>query len=146
MAITSFEDALATNIRALAALSAIIGTRISPHQRAPREALPCITFHRLEKTPDQLMSGASTTQMVNYRVDCWADTYEEANTLANAFLKPKPDGMNSVAAETMSNYWVQAVTVREAVDELEPPAHADNQGTPHVALEMNVCHERDPVY
>lgn len=79
-ALTTVRAALTSS----AAVSAIVGTRISPVMRAQGETLPCVVLTQISTVPQNQLYGAPTLDANRVQLDAYATTYAGAVALASA--------------------------------------------------------------
>lgn len=137
----TFEDDLGERIRALADLRALVRDRVYPNQRTPGSVLPCVTYFRLNRAPEQTTNGPTGLVIARYLLECWGDTSDEANRVMLALTQEWPDGIDNVSGDRWGDWFVQSTTVLDARDEIEAPAHAQDLGTPKVAQELLIFYQ-----
>lgn len=74
---TLLHDALVNN----AGIGAIVSTRVYPIKLPQKPTYEAITYQRISNTAQ---NGSTNIRESRWQIDCWAETYAEAHTLANA--------------------------------------------------------------
>lgn len=76
------EESLYARLAAHAGTAALVGTRIYPVELPQTPTLPAITY-RMASQPTEHVFGesASTIKMANFWIQCWAETYSDAQAL-----------------------------------------------------------------
>jgi hypothetical protein len=78
----SVESTLVTQLLAHAPLAALIGARLAPDKVAPGAARPYVVYV-VKREPTYLLDGTLAVTQYSFSFQCWADTREEAETLAD---------------------------------------------------------------
>ena len=78
------QTRLVAKLKATAAVTALVSTRIYPMLRPQGTALPAIVYGVTSNTPTNTAGGSSTTREMRITIDCLAGTYAGAWALANA--------------------------------------------------------------
>ena len=66
------------------AVTALVGTRVSPVYRDQNTAVPAATLSNVGKTPINGINGHAGLDANRIQVDCWAESYTVARQLAEA--------------------------------------------------------------
>lgn len=110
----SLEAATFSILAASAAVDAIAGDRISPHQRLQSTTLPAVTYRVEQIEPVRELAGTAGLYRGNLTVSAIAETYAAAKDLGNAVR-------NAVSAATGSH---GGITIRAARHSLEVSVEA----------------------
>ena len=78
------EEAIIAKLLAAPAVAGAAGTRVFPGSRPQGSALPAVVFNRIDGTPLYADEGELGLVQTRIQIDCWADTYAGAKTLARA--------------------------------------------------------------
>jgi hypothetical protein len=87
----TIDDAFYERMAGGTAITAIVGDRIYLGWREQTEALPCITFFRVDTQIQQSSAGRTHTERARIQVDMWGDGQRDLRTLADA-VKARLDG------------------------------------------------------
>lgn len=77
---------LVAYVLADATLAAAIGTRLRPGMLQQNETLPAMTYIQVSRTAPHDRGGPDGLAFTRWQFDVHARTYEQATTLANAFV------------------------------------------------------------
>ena len=97
------HELLVARLKAITAVTDLVGVRIMPIGRLQGNDLPAITYERVTGTEVNHATGTTNTARVRFEVTCWADGYVAAYALAAAV---RGDGAQG-AATGMSG-WIDA--------------------------------------
>lgn len=86
-------EALAAFLGDVAALTAIVDTRIYPVIPPTSATLPALTYGRLSGAPVRAMGPASPGLVARFRLTCWSDDYADGDAAAEA-LKAALEGFS----------------------------------------------------
>lgn len=89
------EPRIFTILTGYSGVSAIVDTRVFPLVLPQKAALPAISYLRVDGVQDANLSGNSGMEAVRVQVDCWAQTYAQAKTLAGAVADAMAAGFGS---------------------------------------------------
>jgi hypothetical protein len=78
------EEAVIARLLADSGVAAIVGTRVFPGSRPQGSALPAAVLNRISGGPLYADDGEVGLEQGRIQVDCWAETYTAAKTLARA--------------------------------------------------------------
>lgn len=79
----SVESDLVTQLLANAPLDALIEDRLAPDKVAPGATTPYVVYV-VKKVPEYLLDGTLAATHYSFSFQCWAETREEAEDLADA--------------------------------------------------------------
>ena len=65
-------------------VAGLVSTRIYAFQIEQDCTLPAISFQHIGDDPQNDLDGSTVVNNQHWEVDCWADSYSEASTLADA--------------------------------------------------------------
>lgn len=82
----SIETTLYSTLAADSTVSAIVGTKIYPNPAPQGTAKPMISYFVVSGTREHTLTGVGDMQRKLIQVNCHADTYSGAKTLANAVI------------------------------------------------------------
>ena len=97
------HELLVARLKAIDAITTLVGIRITPGGRLQGNVLPAITYERVTGTEVNHSAGTTNTARVRFEVTCWADGYVDAYTLA-ALVR----GDGAAGAETGLSGWKDA--------------------------------------
>lgn len=80
------EEALRTLLKTTAAVSAIVGTRVTWGDRRQGAGLPALVLNRVSGQSPKTLKGPTTLDQGAVQIDCYADTYGAAKLLARAVI------------------------------------------------------------
>ena len=80
----TIEEGLVAYVLAQSAITTLIGTRIMPAPLRQESSLPAISYQLISVRDDVLHDGPQGLPDARIQLDCWADTYAGAKTLAAA--------------------------------------------------------------
>lgn len=86
-------EGVRTALLADATVAGLVGTRVYPRYLPQGGALPAIALHLISGVPDQASSGPTGPIERRVQVDCWAERYAAAASLAKA-VRDRLDGLN----------------------------------------------------
>jgi hypothetical protein len=101
-------------------VGALVGDRVFPIVRRDGSALPAIVYQQISGVRDQMLSGPSGFVEARFQINCWAETYEGADELAEA-VRGALDGYNG----TKESVVIQCVHLLDEGD--MPSLIADNE-------------------
>ena len=102
-------------------VGALVGDRIFPIVRRENSALPAIVYQQISGVRDQMFSGPSGFVEARFQINCWAETYEGADELAEA-VRGALNGYNG----TKESVVIQCIHLLDEGD--MPSMLADNEG------------------
>lgn len=97
-----------------ATVAASVGTRVYPGRLPQGATMPAITYNRISTVRDASHSGAGLA-WARFQLDCWAETYGAADTLATAVIALFHAKRGRMAG--------QATLVDNDVDDKDPDAN-----------------------
>lgn len=124
----SVESQIQTQLEATSALTNLVGTRIYRYQRPRADALPAVTFQRIETEVVNHATGATETHWCRVQVDSWADDMDTARSVADAVATALSGWSNSGGSPSISMSHLQS-----DIDMTEPPDHGDDVMLYHVS-------------
>ena len=71
-------------LQASGAVTALVGTRVSPVYRAQDEALPAVILTAISVTPQNHLNGPPTLDANRVQMDAYAPTFAEVRAVADA--------------------------------------------------------------
>lgn len=80
-----------------AAVAAIAGDRVYSMLAPQGERRPCIVFVRVSEIEDATLKGAQGIAQSRVQIDCWAETPDQANALAEA-VRARMQGLSGTFA------------------------------------------------
>jgi hypothetical protein len=75
---------LTARLKAITAVTDLVGARIWPVDRRQGTELPAITYERITRTELNHATGTTNTSRVRIELNCWASSYAGAHALAAA--------------------------------------------------------------
>ena len=80
-----------------------VSLRVYLNQAPQGVTLPCITFFQVTSDPNNSLSGPSSLWRERWQVDCWADRYATAKTVAESVrtVMLGAAGTNNIVSITM---------------------------------------------
>lgn len=110
----SLEDGLYTFLAAQAGISALVGTRIYPLVAPEGAVMPCIVYQRIGGSRVVSHSGDSELARPRIQVSAWAETYDEAKSIAEAVV-----AATSGYSGTWGSVSIGAVEVEDGPDDYD---------------------------
>lgn len=104
-------DYLSTNV----GVSAIVGTRVYPGTLPQNWTKPAISYQRVSGVRFRNLAGPAGRATPRIQIDCWAESYSGARTLAEA-VRSAMDGY----AGLMGTTTVGSVVLESDIDFYEP--------------------------
>lgn len=80
------ETALRSKLKADAAVSALVGSRVDWNERPQKSQLPAIVLQLIADNRSQHMGGFDTFTQTRVQIDCFAETAKTSVELANAVI------------------------------------------------------------
>ncbi|WP_254509887.1 tail completion protein gp17 [Anatilimnocola floriformis] len=127
---SSLRQYLATN------LANLVGSRIFPLVLPQSAARPAITYARTTGGHDHNLKQATGSAIPVFELDCWADSYEAADQLAEA-VRQKMQGFSG----TMGSVSVRAVILDDEVDAFEVPSDGSDNGIYRISLKYRIRYD-----
>jgi hypothetical protein len=127
----TIEEGLVAFLLAQSGITTLIGTRIMPAPLRQNVQLPAISYQLISVRDDVLHDGPQGLPDTRIQLDCWADTYAGAKTLA-ATVKTAVHGYKG----TMGTVSVQRAKVENVVDGFEP-----NTGRQRVIMDVLLMYQ-----
>ena len=127
------EEALIARMLATAGITDLVGQRVTPKRRTQGGDLPAVVLHRIDGGPDYpIHGGASGLIESRVQVDCWAESWLSAATVARAVMAAL-----SGATFTQDGVRFDAIFVVAQRDDTD-----DENGTPlfRFSLDLMVHH------
>ena len=110
------------------------GVRIFPVALEQGRARPALTYQRLPKsTHDHNLKQASGSSLATFKLVCWGDTYEQADTLADA-VRHGMQGFGGVVEGTQ----IDSVVLADEFDDFEEPQDGSSRGIYAVHLDFKI--------
>lgn len=94
------EDTLAALLLAHTALTALVGTRITPLVRQQAAGLPAVVFTRISGERSYHMGGASNLTQSRMQIDCYGTSWPQAKSVARAVIG-RLNGFNGTATSSV---------------------------------------------
>lgn len=110
------ELAVYDRLRADAAVSALVGTRIHPNVLPAGSTLPAITYFRVSATRVGALGADSGLAQARMQVSCWAST----NLGMTALAKAVRDALKRLAPGAYSGVTIEAIFQDDGPDIYEP--------------------------
>lgn len=92
--------------------------RIDPMVSVQGDELPRITYQRIATPPEGSLDGDATIDHARLQIDCWSESYDESNTIADAV---------NAAMATLTAYRINRFS-----------EYSDETGTHRVSLDFSV--------
>lgn len=127
----TIEEGLVAFVLAQSAITTLIGTRIMPAPLRQDCVLPAISYQLISVRDDVLHDGPQGLPDARIQIDCWADTYAGAKTLAAA-VKTTVHAYRG----TMGSVNVQRAKAENMVDGFEP-----NTGRQRVVIDVLLMYQ-----
>ncbi len=128
------SDVINTRLLAVAGVTAIVGVgaaaRIYPVEIAQGAILPAITYQRITGPKISAMGADTGLTRPLFQVDCWAETYREADDLAEAVRAALQRWKDTVLGIV-----VQQTTLENMTD-----LHEDEDDTHRVSMDFRFSH------
>jgi len=127
------EDGLIDYLLADTDVKALVGTRVYPVAVAQDVVRPYITIQRIavDRTYDH--DGETGLCAPLIQIDCWADTYRGAKTLADK-VRLAISGYNGA----LGGYTAQAILIQNEVDLSEGPSTGSEKVIHRVSIDASV--------
>ena len=90
------DEALVSRLATAPDVAALVGERIFAEVLPYGQAMPAITYQHISLSPLPVLRGTAGLDNPRVQIDCWADTYNEARSLARA-VRGAMKGLESVA-------------------------------------------------
>jgi len=114
-------------------IAALVGERIYPVVLPQSAAFPALTYSRTSGGHDYTLKGSSGMAMPTFELDCWGETYDAADELAEA-IRLKLNGFNG----TMGDTEVKVCVLDDEVDAFEPNDDASAEGVYRITLRYRI--------
>ncbi len=108
---TTIETALFAILHSDATIEGIVSDRIFPNIVQQGEAMPAITYQQISGPRDQTMDGPSGLVQTRFQINCLAEKYIDARTLAEAVRK-ELDGYHG----TVNTVVIQIIMLADEAD------------------------------
>lgn len=136
------EEALFAHLRADGALRDLVGDRIYPRSRVPREAgFPRVTFFLVTTRRIQVLRGTTTGKAPLFQIEAWADgerAYEKAKAVAVAVAAIFQDGYRGELGS--SGLTSKGTIVEDESDESDAAMSGEESGICRVRLDVRIHH------
>lgn len=132
----SIRSALFTYLAGKAGVTAIVGTspvRIYPVVRPQGGDMPALTYARMSGGHDHNLQGSSGTAIPTFELDCFGDTYAQADALAEA-IRQVMQGFSG----TMGSVAVKSVILDDESDGYDPPEDDSDRGAFYISLKYRI--------
>lgn len=96
---------------------------------------PAITYQRVTGGHEHRLTGSSGTAIPTFELDCWADSYEAADQLAEA-VRQVMQGFSG----TMGSTTVHSVILDDEADQFTPPSDGSDNGIYSITLRYRIRH------
>lgn len=126
----SFEADFRSAILAGSGVAALVGDRVNWAELPAARPRPLIALWNITRPGDYTMDGPSGLEQAFIQIDCWADTYLEASTLADT-VKAALEALNDTVGSTQ----IQGVFFTGRRDGRDPMAGAPAQRYSRVSLD-----------
>ena len=133
------ESALRGFLAADPGLAALVGQEISPLQESQGLGAPRVVYSLLSAVDTRTLDqGPDHLPRCRIRLGCWGTTYAQAKQVAAAVRGAVGPGATKLDGfrGSMGGVNVQAIFVEDRVDDLVPPTHAEEQGSPQELLDL----------
>jgi len=94
-------------------MSLSVGTRVYPKVLPSQVTLPAVVYRRISTTKDRVLSGSNGYKKDRFQFTSWANSYEEARSLADEIISLLEDFSGTIGGIT-----IQVITVAGEVDNL----------------------------
>lgn len=125
----TIRKALNQYLAGKAVLTNIVGTKIFPVVRPQGTTLPAISFLRLTGEHAHNLQGGAGRGDPRFMVDCIADTYAQADDLAEVVR-----GVMQGFTGTMGDVEVTSVTLEDDSDQFDQPEDGSDRVAFHIPL------------
>jgi hypothetical protein len=115
------------------AVTNIIGTRLYPVVLPQLESVPAIVYRRISGGHNHNIDKATGSAIPVFELDCWADTYAQAETLAEA-VRGVMQGFDGTMGDTV----VTACILDDETDDYEPPDEGSDRGVFSITLRYRI--------
>jgi hypothetical protein len=136
----SFATDFVAFLKTKAAITDKVGAgadaRIRPGKLMQGDALPAIRYAFPGGGSLQHLTGISGTASPTLQIDCYAETFVAAESLAEAVRLV----VQAIQAETIGSTFVQGVLLTGRLSEYEEPVDASDVGKHRVILTFDVAH------
>ena len=105
----SLETGLRAALLADGTVSGLVGTRVYPEVMPHDVTYPAISYQRVSTVRTQFLTGVDDFTQVRLQVDCWASSYADAKSLANA-VKSAIDGVRALDTETVYHCFMDSMS------------------------------------
>jgi len=113
------EQRLVALLSADETISSAIGSRIAPVVLRQEVGLPCLIYRRMNTDPSYVLSGRAGWRLVSDQIACWATTYAQARSLAEAVRKRL-----DAYSEPSSVGSIRFISVSDIPDDYQPDLEA----------------------
>ena len=110
----SLAGDLRTFILADATVTGLVVARMSPMRLPQNPTFPALVYTQISGPRDRNLSGPSGRVVARFQIDCWAKTYLQAQSLADA-VRARLDGYQGTMGATV----VGSVALENETDDLE---------------------------
>lgn len=129
------EEALRAKLRANAALTALVGTRIDWGLRGTGAGLPAVRLFEISSVARMNLAGGSAWTRSRIQIDCLGRTYKAARNIADILAKP-PAGILIGMRETVSDVRLRTFIMNRRADHDD-----DAEGVVHrTSIDVMVWH------
>ena len=132
----SFRSDLRDYLLARSAITALVGTRITPNKRDQGDALPAITYSKVSGRKNHALSGSVGECESEMQFDVWSTKELEAEQVVEA-LRDALDGYHGLMGSTNVNEVLWGDDSEFFVDE---SAVASDEGTFHFVVSVTFYH------
>ena len=131
--------AIRTRLLNVTAVTSLVSTRIYPQVLPQGCTLPAVRYSLVSSSRETLVGGVSGFADSTVQVDAYAETYLDAQNVAEQIKLALMDW-----AGTSSDIEIRNIQLRNQMDMYEAPIDADDVGAHRVALDFEIIHQ-EPV-
>jgi hypothetical protein len=125
------EEDLITYLYSGAAVTALVGQRVTPLRMDQGADLPAITVQRIDGPRVRSLTGPSGLAHPRFQLDCWGSTYASVKAVATA-VRQRLDGYRGLMGSTT----VGGVSLESDQDDFEP-----DTGLYRVSMDFIIWHK-----
>jgi len=110
------ESDLVTHLKADAAITALVGNRISPLKAEQNVAKPYITYQVILDYSNQCLGGGVYANSTRFQIDCWSEKYSEVKAIKTAVINALIGFKSSNNITVMDDYEADTELYRQIID------------------------------
>lgn len=129
------RSSLRTYLAAQSGISNIVGTRIYPVALPQKATRPALTYSRVTGGHYHNLTSATGAAIPTFEIDCWADSYEGADVLAEA-VRQEMQGLRG----TWGSDAVKSVVLDDEEDSYSDPIDASDKGVYRITLRYRIMY------